>query len=731
MLQRIPIVATVLAVLLTVSTAAQEIALVPRGAMWKYLDDGSDQGSVWRQPGYSDLAWRSGRSQLGYGDGDEATVVGFGPISFFKYVTTYFRHSFTVADPGDAVRLRLRLLRDDGAVVYLNGVEVARSNIFSFVTVEPETLAADDVSGGDEDVFHEYQIPTEHLRAGTNVLAVELHQSTPFSSDIGFDLELVADTRAVLKRGPYLQLGTPTSVTVKWRTDAPTRGRVRLGRAPDRLDATADEAAPTADHAVTLTGLTPGTRYHYSIGHGSTMLAGGDPADSFSFVTAPLPGTRQPTRVWVLGDSGTADAGAAAVRDAYMAFNGQRHTDLWLMLGDNAYSSGTDAEHQAAVFDMYPEMLRSSVLWPTRGNHEQIASTYFSIFTLPRAGEAGGMPSGTEAYYSFDHANVHFVCLDSFASNPFRDGAMWRWLESDLAATEQDWIVAFWHHPPYSKGSHDSDLEFDLIKMRTYFLPLLEEAGVDLVLAGHSHCYERSYLIDGHYGFSFQFDPSEHLKDGGNGRVEGDGAYHKAPIPHAGAVYCVAGSSGRASDEGSLDYPVMYYSVSHAGSLVLDVDGDRMDVSFVNDAAVVEDHFTLRKFAEGGLSGDTTTLSVSRGGSQHFLLDAGPAHAGKPYHLLGSLTGTEPGVALGGATLPLVFDRYTAFTFAHTNSTVLVGNRGQLDGSGRAAATLNLPRGLPLSLIGRTLFHAYAVFEQPGTTRARFASNPFPLTLVP
>src|SRR5688572_2058204 len=195
MLQRIPIVATILA-LLSATTAAQEIALVPRGAVWKYLDDGSDQASAWRQAAYSDLSWRSGRSQLGYGDGDEATVVGFGPFSFFKYVTTYFRHSFTVADPGDAARLRLRLLRDDGAVVYLNGVEVARSNIFSFITVEPETLAADDVSGGDEDDFHEYQISTEHLRAGTNVLAVELHQRSPFSSDIGFDLELVADTRA-------------------------------------------------------------------------------------------------------------------------------------------------------------------------------------------------------------------------------------------------------------------------------------------------------------------------------------------------------------------------------------------------------------------------------------------------------------------------------------------------------------------------------------------------------
>ena len=159
----------VLAVLAAVSTPsptpAQELSLVPRGAVWKYLDDGSDPGTAWRQPGFSDVAWRSGPAQLGYGDGDEATVVGFGPLSFFKYITTYFRRSFTLAEPSDVVRLRLRLQRDDGAVVYLNGVEVARSNLLSFLTIEPETLAFDDVSGGDEHEFHEFVLPAEPLRA--------------------------------------------------------------------------------------------------------------------------------------------------------------------------------------------------------------------------------------------------------------------------------------------------------------------------------------------------------------------------------------------------------------------------------------------------------------------------------------------------------------------------------------------------------------------------------------
>ena len=88
---------------------------------------------------------------------------------------------------------------------------------------------------------------------------------------------------------------------------------------------------------------------------------------------------------------------------------------------------------------------------------------------------------------------------------------MYNWLENDLLNTTQDWIVAFWHHPPYSKGSHNSDSESYLIDMRENFLPLLEENGVDLVLSGHSHSYERSYFLNGHYGNSNSFDPSIHM----------------------------------------------------------------------------------------------------------------------------------------------------------------------------------------------------------------------------
>ena len=230
-----------------------------------------------------------------------------------------------------------------------------------------------------------------------------------------------------VRRGPYLQSGTPQSVVVRWRTDVPTASRVRYGASPGNLTSFTDDPAVTTEHVVRLSALSPGTRYSYSVGTPSMELAGND--TSTFFHTSPATGTARPTRVWVVGDSGTANANAAAVRAAYEAFTGARHTDLWLMLGDNAYPDGTDAEYQAAVFDMYPALLRQSVLWPTLGNHDGHTADsgaqtgpYYDIFTLPVNGEAGGLASGTEAYYSFDFGNVHFICLESLrdAPLPFR-----------------------------------------------------------------------------------------------------------------------------------------------------------------------------------------------------------------------------------------------------------------------------------------------------------------------
>jgi len=166
---------------------------VPLGATWKYLDDGTDQGTAWRSPGFDDSAWASGTAELGYGDGDEATVVSCGPSAPLcnsnNHITTYFRHSFEVVDTLAYNRMKVRGLRDDGAVVYLNGTEVFRSNMPDG-TIGYDTPALSSVGGADETVFHEQGMTPGLLVNGTNVLAAEIHQVAPASSDISFHLKL-------------------------------------------------------------------------------------------------------------------------------------------------------------------------------------------------------------------------------------------------------------------------------------------------------------------------------------------------------------------------------------------------------------------------------------------------------------------------------------------------------------------------------------------------------------
>jgi len=407
----------------------------------------------------------------------------------------------------------------------------------------------------------------------------------------------------VLERGPYLQIGTPSSIIVKWRTDVSTVGVVKYGASAASLTMTAQDVSSTTEHEVLVSGLVADTTYFYSIGSAAVTLAGED--SEHYFVTSPPAGTAKQTRLWVIGDAGTANASARAVRDAYVSFLGAEKTDLLLMLGDNAYNSGTDSEYQAAVFDMYPQILRNTVVWPTLGNHDAATQPppYYDIFTLPTAAEAGGVASGDEAYYSFDYANVHFVCLDSQESSRSPGGPMLTWLTNDLNANTQPWVIAFWHHPPYSKGSHNSDTESKLIDMRTNANPIIEAHGVDLVLGGHSHAYERSLLIDGHYGLSGTFVCDPALGGGnacGSGQEENDGLYQKPDVAgsaNQGAVYTVAGSSGKTGG-GTFDHPAMFLSISVLGSVVLDINDDRLDATFLDSTGNILDYYTVHKGAD-------------------------------------------------------------------------------------------------------------------------------------
>ncbi|MFT4565955.1 MAG: hypothetical protein ACI9FN_000908 [Saprospiraceae bacterium] len=575
--------------------------LISFGDEWKYYDEGiqpADQTTLkWYDKDYSDTGWDSGVGQLGYGDGDEQTLLTLGVY------TAYFRKDINVVDPSTYDFIALKLLFDDGAAVYINGVEVWALNM----AAKPYTYDSFTPTAGSDNAIVETQIANV-LIVGANVIAVEVHQRSSGSSDISFDFELKQNYSSAIEitRGPYLQQGTHKSVKIKWSTSTPAMSEVNYGTSLNNLNLSSSDGTLKTKHTIYIKGLLPNTRYFYKISDGTNLIL--QPSTDLYFETSPLPGSKEKITAWVLGDCGTGNNNARAVRDAYFDHIGQEHTDLILLLGDNAYNEGTDLQYQSAIFEnMYEDKLKNSFVWSTLGNHDGISANsssltgpYYDIFDFPMAGECGGVASGTEAYYSFDYGNAHFVVLESNESDRSVGGAMYNWCLSDLQNTTADWIIGIWHHPAYTKGSHNSDTEIQLIEMRSNFLPLLESYGVDLVLNGHSHSYERSYLLNGHYGLSNSFDALVHTigsNGDGDGKPDGDGTYIKTTsggLAGAGATYITAGSSGKISG-GALNHNAMFSSINALGSCVMTIHKDSLQMQFLESSGSVTDYFSIIK----------------------------------------------------------------------------------------------------------------------------------------
>jgi hypothetical protein len=166
-----------------------QVPLVPQGALWRYRDTGVAPPLNWRDPGFNDSSWSRGPARLGYGGDGEVTTVSYGPNASAKYITTWFRHSFVVQDASTCQALLLRVTRDDGVIVSLNGAEVWRSNLTNGA-LSAATTALSAISGSDELIFHALNLSGSLLSTGTNVLAAEVHQSGGTSSDLGFEAEL-------------------------------------------------------------------------------------------------------------------------------------------------------------------------------------------------------------------------------------------------------------------------------------------------------------------------------------------------------------------------------------------------------------------------------------------------------------------------------------------------------------------------------------------------------------
>ena len=166
------------------------IVLTDRGSVWKYLDTGGDPGGTWPMFSFNDTGWLAGRAHLGYGNGGEATLVSYGPNPLARHITTYFRQTFTVEDPTVFHAVTLNVLRDDGAVIYLNGSPIYRNNMPPG-PVSSLTLASTNATGADATAnYYSFSVDPGYLIYGANVIAAEVHLSDPAASTLGFDLQL-------------------------------------------------------------------------------------------------------------------------------------------------------------------------------------------------------------------------------------------------------------------------------------------------------------------------------------------------------------------------------------------------------------------------------------------------------------------------------------------------------------------------------------------------------------
>lgn len=304
-----------------------------------------------------------------------------------------------------------------------------------------------------------------------------------------------------LRRAPYLQAISHTKARVMWTTTTGGDGVLQVGpskRGPwTDVAATAEffDTARTSDtesytsYDARLSALKPNSGYCYRVVEDTTVIASG-----LKLNTA-WKGDSRPLQILAFGDSGNGSPEQAAVRDEFM----KRKFDVFLHLGDMAYGSGTFTEFEAHVFDVYRDFMHRVPSFPVIGNHEfekGRGEPYWDVYSL---WEVALDDWDQERYYSFDYGNAHFVALDTndltlvrLALNHTNPCDMIDWLRHDLASSDAEWKIAFFHHPPYTSSDRGTNA-----RVVAQILPALEEFGVDLVLVGHDHHYERIAKMKG------------------------------------------------------------------------------------------------------------------------------------------------------------------------------------------------------------------------------------------
>ncbi len=369
-----------------------------------------------------------------------------------------------------------------------------------------------------------------------------------------------AQATVTVTRSVSVQAVEADSVTLVWQTQQPTDSRVEFGPTLD-YGRTADAKQLVREHVVTLHRLAAGETYFYRVRSGGEILFEGP---DYRFRTLPDKRTTR-CRFLAFGDSGKGTAAQHSLVPSMIA----AQADFAVHTGDVIYPLGEADEFDSKYFEPYRDLIRNTPVWLSMGNHDVMTSNgqpYLDAFHLPRNDR-----DGSERYYSFTWGQVHFLILDS---NGIISADELEWLEADLAGTTTLWKVAVFHHPAYSCGLHGSS-EYP----RNRFAPLFERYGVDLVLSGHDHHYERTYPM---------------LQEAISDTAQSD---YRNP---EGVIYVVTGGgAGPRETSTSCEFTAFGLAATHFTQV--DVDGPRLALQAVDANGRVLDRITIDKSPEAGL----------------------------------------------------------------------------------------------------------------------------------
>jgi len=407
---------------------------------------------------------------------------------------------------------------------------------------------------------------------------------------VGRLIDVTYGSYIFVERQPYMVMQTPNSITIKWQTPKAEIGALAYGFSQNNLNHVLLEESSSDKHSITIPKLQECTKYFYSI----TSLSMNIDNEGRSFST--LCKSTDFQRLWVIGDSGDRGAGQTQVYNKMLDYihNDFSQLNMWLLLGDNAYGSGTQKQFNKALFEPYKELVKRFVPWAVTGNHDARRWAFYDIWDFPTKGESGGVPSGNKYFYSIDNANLHIVMLDSENPSLDKDSDMANWLRKDLQANTKPWTIVVFHTPPYTDGGHKSDDDFNsggrMGNMRENFVPIFDKFGVDLVLNGHSHGYERSKLMINHLGKSDTFNAKKYLVQ------DNDSCYTKPlkAIQNSGTIYLVCGSSSKL-DSATLKHPAMPFAYQKMGSVILEVTPTTLTSKFLTINGEIEDEFIIKK----------------------------------------------------------------------------------------------------------------------------------------